>query len=122
MSDRIIISRLAIFGHHGLFAEEARLGQRFLISASCETDLGAAGAADDIKQTTSYASVADIIVAIATKRRFRLLEGLAEAIATGLLDAFPRFVAATVRVEKPGAPIPHMFEMVAVEIERRRHV
>ncbi len=121
MTDRIILTRLAVFAHHGALPQEQQLGQRFLVSVTCETDLAAAGETDDLKQTVSYAAIADLVVSVATQRRFRLIEGLAEAIAAALFAAFPSVQAATIRVEKPGAPIRHMFEMVAVEIERQRH-
>ena len=35
MSDRILVTRIAVFAYHGLLEEEARLGQRFYISLDC---------------------------------------------------------------------------------------
>ena len=121
MSDSIIISRLAVYAHHGVHAGEARLGQRFYVSLTCTLDLAPAGRSDRYRQTVCYGSLAKLVHEIATTRRFRIVEGLAEAIATEALAAFPRLEAIKVRVEKPEAPVPLIFDSIAVEINRTRH-
>ena len=120
MSDRIVISRLAVYAHHGVHREEETLGQRFFISVTCTLDLRAAGLADDYTKSVCYGEVATLVHEIATQRRFRLIEGLAEAIARELLASFGRVESVCVRVEKPEAPVPFILDHVAVEIERRR--
>ncbi|WP_342362151.1 dihydroneopterin aldolase [Terrarubrum flagellatum] len=120
MSDKIILSRLAVFAHHGVFEEEARLGQRFFISLTAELDLSEAGAKDEYRLSVDYGKLAQHAHEVATKNRFHTLEGLAEAIATDILAAFPRIQSLSVRIEKPAAPIPLVIDTVAVEIERRR--
>lgn len=120
MSDRILLSRLAVYAHHGVHPEEERLGQRFFISVTCVLDLRLAGVADDYAQSVCYGQVATLVHGIATTRRFRIIEGLAEAIAREVLAAFGRIESVMVRVEKPEAPVPFILDHVAVEIERRR--
>ena len=120
MTDKIIISRLAVIAHHGVLAEEARLGQRFYISLVCALDLRPAGIADDYARSVGYQAVAELVHGIATAKRFRLIEGLAEAIAGAVLERFARIESVMVRVEKPAAPVPLIFDSIAVEIERRR--
>lgn len=121
MTDRIHVTRIAVFAHHGLHAEETKLGQRFYISLTAEADLAPAGRSDDVAETVSYVDLVDIAVRCATQRTFRLIEGLAEAIADGILAAVPRVDRIVVKVEKPSAPVPAVLETVAVEIERSRH-
>ena len=118
--DRILVSRLAVFAHHGLLPEEERLGQRFYISLDCGVDLCEAGRSDDVAQTVSYADLAALSIEIATKRRFALIEALAEAIATAILDGFPLVRTIRVRVDKPSAPVPAVLDGIAVEIFRGR--
>jgi 7,8-dihydroneopterin aldolase/epimerase/oxygenase len=120
MSDTIMLSRLALYAHHGVHAEEARLGQRFYVSLTCSLDLRPAGQSDDYRQTVCYASLAKLVHEIGTTRRFHIIEGLAEAIATGVLSGFPQVASVTVRVEKPEAPVPFILDGVAVEIRRSR--
>ncbi|MFC4173501.1 dihydroneopterin aldolase [Microvirga sp. GCM10011540] len=121
MSDTITLSRLALYAHHGVHAEEARLGQRFYVSLTCSLDLKPAGQADDYRQTVCYASLAKLVHEIGTTRRFHIIEGLAEVIAAAVLDGFPQITSVTVRVEKPEAPVPFILDGVAVEIRRSRH-
>lgn len=120
MSDRIILSRLAIYAHHGMHPEEERLGQRFYVSLTCFLDLVPAGRADDWELSVCYAALAEMAHEIATTRRFQTIEGLGEAIAAQALARFSRIEAIRVTVEKPEAPVPFILDGVAVEIERRR--
>ncbi|MGO4571005.1 dihydroneopterin aldolase [Microvirga sp. 2TAF3] len=120
MTDTIIISRLAVYAHHGVHAEEERLGQRFYVTLHCSLDLRPAGLSDDYGLSVCYGSLAELVNEIATTRRFRIIEGLAEAIAAGVLEKFKLVTAVTVRVEKPEAPVPFIMDGVAVEITRLR--
>ncbi len=120
MSDHIRVHRLAVFARHGVLPEEAVMGQRFFISLDATVDTRAAGATDDLTKSVSYADMADVAVDIATHRRFKLLEALAEAIATALLASFPLIEAISVRIDKPSAPVQQVLENVSVEITRRR--
>lgn len=122
MTDRILVERIAVFAYHGLLAEEARIGQRFYISLDCSLDLGPAGRSDDVSRTVSYADLTEIVVRIATERRFALIEALGEAIAAEILESSPLLDTVTVRVDKPSAPVPAVIEGVSIAITRRRQV
>lgn len=118
--DLIRVTRIAVFGRHGLLPEEAVLGQRFYISLEARLDLGEAGRSDAVAGTVSYADLTQIAVAIGTEQRFNLIEALAEAIAASILERFARIDAITVRVDKPSAPVPAILDGVSIEITRRR--
>ena len=120
MTDRILLSRIAVYAYHGLHPEEEKLGQRFYVSLDCRLDLRPASTSDDWKKTVSYDRLAKIVVDTATERRFSLIEALAEVIAMTILTTYVQVHTVTVRVEKPAAPIPHILEGVAIEIERKR--
>ncbi len=120
MSDRIRVEGIAVFARHGLLPEEERLGQRFYLGLEAELDLAPAGRADDMALSVSYADMTAIAVTIATERRFKLIEALAETIAQEILAGFPVITAITVSVDKPSAPIPAVLERAGVTITRRR--
>ena len=120
MSDRILVHRIAVFAYHGVLPEEARLGQRFYVSLDCNLDLSQAGASDDVMQTVSYADLTEIAVAIASNRRFALIEALAEAIASEILARFAVIERVSIRVDKPSAPVAAVIDGVSVEITRYR--
>lgn len=121
MTDRIVLSRIAVYAYHGVFPEEEKLGQRFYISLDAGLDLRPAGESDDWHRTASYDQLADIVVKVATGQRFHLIEALAERVAREILAAFPAIETIRVRVDKPAAPIPTILEGVTIEIERHRH-
>lgn len=122
MSDHIRVEGIAVYGRHGVLSEEEVLGQRFYLGLDAELDLAAAGRADDVDLTVSYADLTAIAVTIATERRFRLIEALAETVAGEILARFPAIAAITVRVDKPSAPVPAILERVGVTITRRREI
>lgn len=118
--DHIRVEGIAVFARHGVLPEEEVLGQRFYLGLDAELDLAPAGRADDVALTVSYADLTALAVAIATERRFRLIEALAETIAGEILSRFPVIAAITVRVDKPSAPVPAILAQVGVTITRRR--
>jgi 7,8-dihydroneopterin aldolase/epimerase/oxygenase len=121
VTDRISVRNIAVYGHHGVMEEEARLGQRFSISLEARVDTRRAGATDDVADTVSYADMTHIAVRIAGGRRFNLLEALAEAIAAEILASLPLVDSIVVRVDKPSAPVAALLDTVSVEIERWRN-
>ncbi|KPL51777.1 MULTISPECIES: dihydroneopterin aldolase [Hyphomicrobiales] len=120
MTDRILLSRIAVYAYHGVFPEEERLGQRFYISIDARLDLKPAGTSDDWHKTASYDQIAEIVVKVSTGQRFHLIEALAERVASQILERFAIITSVLVRVEKPAAPIPTILDGVTIEIERSR--
>jgi dihydroneopterin aldolase len=118
-SDKIFISGISFYGHHGVREEEQVLGQRFLVDVEFSLDLRAAGTADDLSLTVDYSDVVKRVTAIGRTQRFRLLEGLAEAIASDLLE-LQKIQEVRVRVVKSVPPLAESVGSVGVEIVRRR--
>lgn len=119
-TDRIVVSRIALFAYHGLHPEEAKLGQRFFVSLDVGLDLREAGRNDDWGSTACYAKLTEQVQEVGIGQRFRTIEGLAEAIAAAILASTPRIERVTIRVEKPAAPVPAIIDGIAVEITRTR--
>ncbi|MEP6650215.1 MAG: 2-amino-4-hydroxy-6-hydroxymethyldihydropteridine diphosphokinase [Lapillicoccus sp.] len=121
MTDRIHLCGVEAFGYHGVFSDEKRDGQTFVVDLVMELDLAAAGASDDINDTVSYAEIADEVVARITGPSFDLIERLAQVVADDVLR-HALVEAVTVTVHKPQAPVGHPFSDVAVELRRERGV
>ena len=115
--DVLRLQNLRFYGYHGLFAEENQLGQRFEVDIEVHRDLGPAGRSDDLTLTVDYPSLIKVVEGVVTGRPYRLLEGLAEAIAAQIGAAFGP-IELTVRVRKPDPPVPGHFDGVEVEIHR----
>lgn len=118
--DRIHLKKIAVFAYHGLYAEEARLGQRFNISLDCAIDLAEAGRTDNLEHGVSYADLAALVQEIAVSERFHIIEALGERIAQAILAKQPRIAAIAVTIEKPAAAIAALFETIEVTIQRSR--
>lgn len=116
--DTIRLRNMRFYAYHGLFPEEARLGQRFEIDVDIMGDFRRAGRDDDLDQSINYADVYKRVEEIVTQRRFNLVEALAEHIAESIGIAYAP-VSLVVRVRKPHPPVPGDFEGVEVEIQRR---
>jgi dihydroneopterin aldolase len=118
--DQIQLSGMHFYGYHGALAEERKLGQRFTVHLTLFLDLSAAGQSDTISDTIDYAAVYGEVKQVVEGPPAKLIETVAERIAQRLLARYSRLEGVRVEVEKPGAPIPGVFEAVKVVLERTR--
>lgn len=119
--DQIIIKDLETFGYHGVFEEEAFLGQKFIISARLFLETRKAGKTDELKESLDYGEVCQIIKKLAESERYLLIERLAEEIAEKLLLTFPKLKEVEITVKKPWAPVLISMDTVGVKIKRGWH-
>lgn len=119
--DKIRIRNLEVFGNHGVYPEENRLGQKFLVSAELELDIRTAGNTDDLTQSVNYGQVSHFITDFMTQHTYKLIEAAAEHLARAILLEFPLVQGVHLAIHKPWAPIGLPLEDVAVEIERSWH-
>lgn len=117
--DKIIISGLEVFARHGVFPEEKRDGQIFVLDIELSVDLRPAGQSDDLARTVDYGAVCRVAHEAMTEKSFALIEAAAEAVCRAILVEFPRAEEVTLRLSKPGAPVPFVISHAAVEITRR---
>lgn len=118
--DRISLSNMAFFAHHGVAPQERRLGQRFFVDLDFYLDLQPAAQADDYSKTVCYAAVYKTVEAVMTGAPLNLIETLAERIAQAVLGEFPTIDGVRITIRKPSAPVPGVLDRAAVEISRRR--
>lgn len=119
--DKIKITDLEIFARHGVFPEEQKLGQKFLVSAILYTDTRKAGNTDDLTASIHYGEVSHFINDFLTKHTFQLLERAAEALAEALLLHTEHLKKVTIEIKKPWAPIGLPLQTASVEITRSWH-
>ena len=112
--DEIRIKQLEVFAHHGVFPEENRLGQKFVISAALRTHLRTAGLTDDLTQSMDYGAVCAEIQTFLTQHTFQLLETAAEKLCEHLLQTLPLLDSIQLEIEKPWAPIGLPLKTAAV--------
>ena len=79
--DKIKIENLEVFARHGVFPEENKLGQKFLVSAVLYTDTRRAGKTDALSASTDYGEVCRFIDMFMREHTFSLIERAAECLA-----------------------------------------
>lgn len=119
VADEITLTGLRVFGRHGVYDEERRDGQDFVVDVTLRLDTRPAAASDDVADTVHYGEMAEQIAEIVGGEPVDLLETLAARIAERVL-ANELVDAVRVTVHKPQAPIPLTFADVSVTIERER--
>ncbi|OZM55870.1 dihydroneopterin aldolase [Lottiidibacillus patelloidae] len=115
--DKIYVSGMKFYGYHGVFPEENKLGQRFIVDVTLELPLKAAGATDDLEETVNYATVYETVKEVVEGPPKKLVESVAEEIAARLL-LNPKIHFCTIKMIKPDPPINGHYDSVAVEIGR----
>lgn len=118
--DKIFLNQLQFYGYHGVLPEETRLGQRFSVDLIVELDLSKAGASDDLRDSINYAELYNVCKQVVEGETFKLVESIAERIASEVLHGFSAVKAVTVKVFKPDPPIQGHYQSVAIEIKRGR--
>ena len=118
MADRIELTGLECFGYHGVFEEEKKTGQPFIVDVTCWLDT--AGIEDDLTRTVNYAELADVAADIVEGPSRDLIETVAAEVAETAMRRFEILHAIEVTIHKPKAPIPRTFADVAVVARRSR--
>ena len=118
--DKIYVTGMEFWGYHGVYPEENKLGQRFRVDVILETDLKQAGKTDELDDTVNYAKVYTVCKEIVEGKPYKLIEAVAENLASELLKEFSTVLYCTVKVVKPDPPIPGHYKSVAVELKRGR--
>lgn len=120
MSDRIRVTGLALYGHHGVLAREREFGQRFVMDIEAETDLAPAATSDKVADTVHYGEMADVARDAFSEVRCDLIETVAQRVAFRVLARFEAIEAVTVTLHKPAAPVQAVFKDIAVSLRRTR--
>lgn len=119
--DRIKITDLEVFANHGVFPEENKLGQKFLVSAVLYTDTRKAGKTDDLTASIHYGEVSAFITKYMKEHTYQLLERVAETLAEEMLKNISGLCKIDLEIKKPWAPVGLPLKTVSVKISREWH-
>ena len=117
---KIHLNEMIFYGYHGVHPEERKLGQRFIVDFSYESDPEHDRQIKHLEDTIDYTKVFAIIKETLEKQEFHLLEVCANTILDRILTEFTTIISANVRIKKPSVPINGSLSSVEVEMERRR--
>lgn len=118
--DKIVLKGMSFYGYHGVSKMERKTGQKFYMDIEMTLDLREAGKTDKLSKTIDYPQVYSLAKEVQSKRKYHLMESLAEDIASVVLNKFDKLNEVTVNVRKPQVPVGGLMEYVEVEITRLR--
>jgi 7,8-dihydroneopterin aldolase/epimerase/oxygenase len=116
VTDGIHIQALEVFAHVGAPEEERAKSQRLTFDLTLWPMRSHAGVNDDIERAVNYAAVCDETKDFVQGRRDRLIETLADALATHLLECFE---IRKITIELRKYILPEV-EFVSVTVTRER--
>jgi dihydroneopterin aldolase len=114
--DRLLLRDMNFYGYHGDVAAERELGGRYTVDLEIGVDLVEAAQSDSLEAAVDYVHVYQLVRGVVEEQQFRLLESMADAIASRILP-LARVRQVKVRVGKV-PPVAGSFGEFAVEIVR----
>jgi dihydroneopterin aldolase/2-amino-4-hydroxy-6-hydroxymethyldihydropteridine diphosphokinase len=115
------IRDLELFGFHGVFEEEKRLGQKFILSFELDLDLKLAGKTCDLTKSVHYGELCEKIEEEFKRESYDLIETVTLNLADFILNEYKIINSVKVFLKKPWAPIKKHLDTVEIMIERKRH-
>jgi 7,8-dihydroneopterin aldolase/epimerase/oxygenase len=115
--DKIFVKNLVVSCKIGVTKEERLKKQNVIVDIEVLCDLRKAGTTDDLNKSISYSNVQEKITDFVTTGEFKLLERLAEGVASLILEnsLASKVVVAVRKEEYAIEPI------MGIEISRDRH-
>ena len=120
--DQLIIKDLVIFGHHGVFQEEKKLGQKFVLDLVIDLDLGEACETDNLESAINYAQLSHELTAVFQRENYDLIERAAHVLCSYILEHYPTVMQVDLTLKKPWAPVLLELKYPSVRIVRARHI
>jgi FolB domain-containing protein len=102
MEDRILIQDLLVRVVIGAYPEERDIRQNISLTLELFTNIRPASNSDKLSDAVNYHTLSEDIIQLAENSRYRLIETLAEAVASHCLQD-ERIAKVRVRLDKPDA-------------------
>ena len=115
--DTIRINNLKIIARHGVYDFEKSKDGTFEIDLVLYCNLEKSGDTDELSDTVDYQEIISCTIEEFTKKRFSLVEAVANSVCNRLFAEFD-IDKIVIRVRKPHAPIEADFKNVEVELQR----
>lgn len=115
----ITLEELEFFAYHGLFQEERKIGNKYSINLTIETDFSDAATEDKFSATVDYGALYKTIEQI-MQQPTKLLENIAYKIIQTIFNNFPQILSAEVSVAKHNPPVGGVCKWAKVQLKQKR--
>ena len=115
----IRLKNMQFFAYHGVYDFEKELGAPFEVDVEINASFSQAIKSDNIQEAINYDSIFKLVDSIISKKKYNLIETLANTIADSILSKY-QIDSVVIRVRKPKAQISGTLDTVEVEIEKRK--
>ena len=119
--DHLRLLNMQFYGPHGVHPHEQELGRTISIDLDIILDSSHEGESDDLSLALDYSRVYALVNETQSKKHYKLLEAIAEAVAKRLLKEFVKIVELTIRVRKREPSVGGWVEFAEIEITRERN-
>lgn len=104
MLGKMNVNHIRCYGYHGVYPEERKLGQWYIINLELYYDIARASVSDQIEDTTSYIDVYEFTKEIVENSQYQLLEALTFNLVQKLAEKF-NYEKITASVKKEKIPV-----------------
>jgi 7,8-dihydroneopterin aldolase/epimerase/oxygenase len=118
MSGKVSLEGLEFFAYHGFYAEEQKIGNKYSVDISVESDLQESAQDDDLKKTINYEILYEIIAEV-MKEKSKLLEHIGHQIIHAVRRQFPYVHNIEVKVSKFNPPIGGVCHKATVTLHEK---
>ena len=118
MMETIKIEGLEVFANHGVFDEEKRLGQKFILDICLYLDMSSVFSTRSLSDTVDYGELAGFATSFFKENQRELIENIADELSSAILLEYPLIQALDLVVNKPWAPVHLPTKNISVGVNK----
>lgn len=113
----ILIENMEFYAFHGHYKEEQKVGNKFMVDLTIETDMTKPAESDNLKDAVNYQQAYQIVKKQMEKKSY-LLENIAGRILNAIHEEMEGIKKVTVKVAKINPPMGGKIGSVSVTLEK----
>jgi len=113
MKSYILLEDVEFYAMHGVFEQEQKVGNVFIVNLKMGVDIRQAASTDDVSDTINYAEVYNIVNR-EMKIPSKLIEHVAKRIADNLKREFPQIETIELKLSKRNPPVDGQVKYASV--------
>lgn len=121
MNDFIKIESLEIYGYHGTFVEEKRIGQKYILDLTMKVNNSFYEICEDLNKTVDYSELIKFIREYFVSNKRDLLETISNELVFEIFKRYENLEEVNLEILKPGIHVSVGFEGMKVCVNRKKH-